>query len=342
MECTLPNDGERTVKPTSKLISFGLALLVLTASAYAQSPREQLQQLVEQLQRSPGDDGLRVRLITLALTIRPLPATPDEAERRMIRGRTAFLAAKSAADYQDAAKEFEQAALAAPWYGDAYFNLGLSQYKAERYEAALRSLKLAQLVSPDSREIKTLIYEVEYRQEKSNSPEAKAAREKDAERRGAAFSRGLAERLVAELRSLYSGYVSKVLYCGVKLNQYWMCTENEANGSNWVDSSFNEATRLRSFNPVQFKVVDRTNTSIIYFSAGPQGPSMGFVGCGILKGITLNEIEWTFCDGPWAGKPLGSVAFETSTAGKPFISFIYSCGGDGRQGSCRREQLVFN
>lgn len=40
------------MKSTSKLIIFVLTFLGLAASAYAQSPREQLQQMVEQL-RNP-------------------------------------------------------------------------------------------------------------------------------------------------------------------------------------------------------------------------------------------------------------------------------------------------
>ena len=63
----------------------------------------------------------------------------------MMRGDGGIEGAKSVADYQNAAKEFEQATLAAPWYGDAYFNLGMAQDKAENFKAALRSLKLAQL-----------------------------------------------------------------------------------------------------------------------------------------------------------------------------------------------------
>lgn len=65
--------------------------------------------------------------------------------------------------------EFDQATLAAPWYGDAYFNLGVAQDKAENYEAALRSLKLAQLATPGSKDIKALIYQVEYRNNKARA-----------------------------------------------------------------------------------------------------------------------------------------------------------------------------
>ena len=154
------------MKISTKLFIVVAAFLALYSNTYAQTPRAQLQQMIEQLQKSPNDNALREKIIKLATTIKPTPAIPDEAERRMARGAAAFKGAKSAANYQDAAKEFEQATLAAPWYGDAYFNLGVAQDKAENYEAALRSLNLARLASPDSKDIKALIYEVEYRHEK--------------------------------------------------------------------------------------------------------------------------------------------------------------------------------
>ena len=156
-------------------------VLILTNTAYAESPREQLKQMVEQLRTNPTDDALREKIIKLAREFKPAPAIPEEADRRMARGTAAFKGAKSVADYRDAAKEFEQATLAAPWYGDAYFNLGVAQDKAENYEAALRSLKLAQLASPEVKEIKALIYEVEYRKERASSPEAQAAKRKQQE-----------------------------------------------------------------------------------------------------------------------------------------------------------------
>jgi cell filamentation protein len=166
------------MRTTSQLFIAVFTLLALAASAYAQTSREQLNQMVQQLQKTPNDNALREKIIKLAATIKPAPAIPEEAQRRMVRGAAAFKSATSAAGYQDAAKEFEQATQAAPWYGDAYFNLGVSQDKAGNYEAALRSLKFAQLTSPDSKEIKTLMYEVEFRQEKANSPEARAAKQK--------------------------------------------------------------------------------------------------------------------------------------------------------------------
>jgi tetratricopeptide (TPR) repeat protein len=179
------------MKLTMKLFVLVICMLLLAITAHADSPfmtfktpiaaspREQLQQMVEQLQKNPADNALREKIIKLAQEIKPAPAVPEEAERRMARGTAAFKVAKSTADYGDAVREFEQSTLAAPWYGDAYHNLGVAQDKAGQHEAALRSLKLALLASPDSKEIKGIIYEVEYRIERANSPEVRAAQEKE-------------------------------------------------------------------------------------------------------------------------------------------------------------------
>src|SRR5688500_2843557 len=187
------------MKSTSKLIIFFITCFALTASAYAQTPREELKQMFEQLQKTPKDNALREKIVKLAVEIKPAPAIPEEAERRMARGGAAFKSATPASDYQDAVKEFEQATLAAPWYGDAYFNLGVAQDKAGNYEDALRSLKLAKLASPDGKEIKALIYEVEYRNEKANSPEARAERAREAAEGLAAKQKSKDENLMKSL-----------------------------------------------------------------------------------------------------------------------------------------------
>ena len=158
--------------------ALGLAAILLATSAFSQSPREQLQQLAAQLQKTPDDNALREKIIKLARATKPSPALPPEAERRMTRGGAAFAGATSAADYRIAAKEFEQATLAAPWYGDAYYNMAVAQDKAEDYGAALRSLEFAALASPGNKDVEKLSYAVEFRKEKAASPEARAAKQK--------------------------------------------------------------------------------------------------------------------------------------------------------------------
>ena len=194
------------MKFTMKVFALIFSGLLLANVANAESPREQLNGLVQQLQKNPDDDALRAQIIKLAKTLRPQPSIPDEAERRMVRGTEAFKEAKSATDYQAAVTEFQQATLAAPWDGDAYFNLGVAQDKAEQYDAALRSLQLAQLASPTSKDVQDLIYKVQYHNEQSHAPQALAARQ-------AAIDEALIQRLDGAVFALHQenpGYQSEM------------------------------------------------------------------------------------------------------------------------------------
>ena len=123
------------------------------------------------MKKNPADQALREKAVALARKIKPAPAIPKEAEKRMIRGAAAIQAAASPVDFRGAAEEFEKATLEAPWWGDAYYNLAVAQDKAGDYDAALRSLKLATLASPGNKDAEQLSYAVEFRKEKSG-PEA--------------------------------------------------------------------------------------------------------------------------------------------------------------------------
>jgi tetratricopeptide (TPR) repeat protein len=161
-----------------QLTALCFAVVMLVSVATAQSPRDQLQELTTQLQQSPGDEALHKKIIALALTLSPMPAVPEETERRMARGIAAFKEAKSLSDYKDAVVEFEKATLAAPWYADAYYNLGQARAKAEDYAGAAASLKLYLLAAPaakDAAAAKTLMYEMEYKQEKADKQRSAAA-----------------------------------------------------------------------------------------------------------------------------------------------------------------------
>lgn len=162
----------------AKLVMIVLVTYVVGAQAHAANPREELNQMMQQLQKTPNDNALRENIIKFARTVRPSPMLTEEAERRMVRGAAAFKSAKSPSDFGDAVREFELASLSAPWSGDVYYNLGLAQDKAGDHVSAARSLKLALLASPTSKETKNLLYEVEYRAEKT---QAKQARQLDFE-----------------------------------------------------------------------------------------------------------------------------------------------------------------
>ena len=153
---------------------FLLGMLVLgTLPAQAQSPREQLTQLVTQLQATPSDNALRERIIKLAQTIRPAPAVPEEAERRLGRGQAAFETAKEPIDFDKAIAEFTAASNEAPWLAAPYYNLGVAQEKAKKYREAMGSFRLYLLASPgapDASEIKQRVFKLEYLAEQPPPP----------------------------------------------------------------------------------------------------------------------------------------------------------------------------
>src|SRR5665213_4073784 len=87
----------------------------------AQSASDQLTTLVTQLQSSPDDQDLKMKII--ALGHKAKPAKPEDFERFTARGKTAMEEAKEPKDFDAAVTEFQKAVLAAPWLGIGYFCL---------------------------------------------------------------------------------------------------------------------------------------------------------------------------------------------------------------------------
>lgn len=119
---------------------------------------------------SRKDQELRGKIIGLARKVRPAPAVPEEAERRLARGNAAVKSAADREAFKRAADEFKAALKVAPWLAEGYFNLGVVQDKAGDYPDAIRNLKFYLLSAPDAKdakEVRNLIYEIEYRQEEA-------------------------------------------------------------------------------------------------------------------------------------------------------------------------------
>lgn len=136
------------MKTTGELIIFGLTLMALAASAYAQSPRDELKQMVVQLQEKPYDHELREKIIKLALTLKPAPEVPEEARRSFIIGEALFKQAKSLKPAYQAADAFGVASNLAPWWGDAYWNEAVAYQTVGQYALAKISLKFYLLTNP--------------------------------------------------------------------------------------------------------------------------------------------------------------------------------------------------
>jgi hypothetical protein len=166
------------MKTTSKLLILGFSFLALATSAHAESPREQLNQMVQQLQKSPTDNALREKIIKLTRTIKPSPAVPDAAVAFEGRAQFAFRSAKSEGDFLAAAQEYEKAVAVAPWVSGYYADLCTIYEKAGKFEDAKRhcGFYLIGLTDPAQiTDVKRRIAGLEFGIEKANSPQARKA-----------------------------------------------------------------------------------------------------------------------------------------------------------------------
>ncbi len=164
------------MKFTSKLFMFAFTLLALAAIAHAESPREQLAQMVEQLQKTPTDNTLREKIIKLAQEVKPAPAILDKAIEYEGRAQFAFKSAKSEADFISAAREYESAIAVAPWVPGYYSDLCTIYEKASRFEDAKRNCEfyLVGLTDPaQMTDVKRRIAGLTFGIEKANSPQAR-------------------------------------------------------------------------------------------------------------------------------------------------------------------------
>ena len=149
------------MKTTGTLILLLCTFLAFTTSAYALSPREDLQQLVEQLQKAPNDTVLREKIITLATNIKPAPAIPEEAREPFIMGATVFKKASDPAGASKADELFTQALNIAPWFADAYYNRAIAREAAGHFDSAINDLELFltfKLTDAERREAQDKVY----------------------------------------------------------------------------------------------------------------------------------------------------------------------------------------
>lgn len=129
------------------------------------------------LQTAPigSDVDLRVRERYLAAlaALGTLPGVPDDAQRRMVRGKVLFQEAKSKADYDAAIDEMLKAIEIAPWWDLAYFNASLALEGAGQFRDGARFLRLylhAAPNSPDAAAARTRMFEMDFKADRANEP----------------------------------------------------------------------------------------------------------------------------------------------------------------------------
>jgi len=162
-------------------------LLLGPALAQAQSPAapqkvsNALVQGIAELEKNPGDDALREKIIKAVVAGAVPPPMPKEVDELMGKGKAIFKNAESEADYLAAAKAFEEAIALAPWLPEPYFNLGLVYEKAKRYDEAIKNLRLYDLGATngdEARQAREKVGEMKYLKEKEGQAAAvRAAQE---------------------------------------------------------------------------------------------------------------------------------------------------------------------
>jgi tetratricopeptide (TPR) repeat protein len=144
-----PHQGRMTMKEISlaALILFVL-IFALMSNAQAQSPQQTLNQYISDLQKNPGDNALREKIIKHVQTMTPSPAIPEEARRHYVMAVTLSKDSKKIEDYNASIDEFKSALLIAPWWPDANRELGIAAKNAQRYDEAIAALKLYIATNP--------------------------------------------------------------------------------------------------------------------------------------------------------------------------------------------------
>jgi tetratricopeptide (TPR) repeat protein len=169
------------------LLRYAAVILVVLSAdqlgggqAAPPSPREQLNQYVADLQQNPTDDALRKKLIMLAATLQPPPAVPEEARRHFVKADTLARGAHAPEDYYAAIYEYREALALAPWWGDAYHDLGIVLESAGRYDDATKEVKFYLLTNPEAKDARAAqdeIYKIEAKQQEATKRAAEAQRE---------------------------------------------------------------------------------------------------------------------------------------------------------------------
>lgn len=101
-----------------------------------------------------------------------------EARKHMVRGQAAMENARDISDYEDAIMEFSKAIEIQGNWADAWYNLGVAQKSANRYDNAITSFKKYLELNPEAADrtaIEDEIFKLEYLKEKSGKETAKTS-----------------------------------------------------------------------------------------------------------------------------------------------------------------------
>jgi len=128
-------------------------------------------------------------IIKYVPTMKTAPAIPEGAKRNFVKAATFMKAAKEPSEFKDAISAYQDALVEAPWWGNAYYNMGVAFAGAGQYDEARESLNLYLQTNPgepDKGQAQSKIYEIEAQQELQKKREA-AVRAKYGNRQGGGY-----------------------------------------------------------------------------------------------------------------------------------------------------------
>ncbi len=159
------NHGRTLLEITTSMGEPGIVELlqehIVIEQTKSSPPRAALVQLTAQLKDRPDLKRTRRLIIKLASGLKPAPVIPEEARKHFVEGTAIVKAAKNPAQQAMAAQSFGEALKIAPWWGDAYYNLGVALELAEKYDEAEKAFNFYLLTNPsatEKREVQDRIY----------------------------------------------------------------------------------------------------------------------------------------------------------------------------------------
>lgn len=319
------------MRSTGTLMIFAFTLLASIPLVRADSPREQVNLLVEQLQKAPGDSALREKVIRLAPSVKPPLAIPEDARRAFVRGNAAMSEAKVAEDYARAVQLYKEASMIAPWWGDPYFNQGKAHELRQEYDAAIASLRfflLAGVGGNDARQAQDQIYVLEEKRDRKAKLDEVARREETQKLQRQTWARDL-------VRWMTNNYgvslLSRVQHC-------FYCTDEDARGSNWtyaealLPPDYQNLSKdwSRLGKKLLFRTAGQANDEIVFTGVSNNGVMVTDI-CGVVNGPRPEDIIWKQCNGEfksWNGTA-AAAQFTTASDNKPMVRVKSNCQADG-------------
>ncbi|MBI2497218.1 MAG: hypothetical protein HYV75_04615 [Opitutae bacterium] len=233
-----------------------------------------------------GRLNLDEKIVDLVLRLDPKPALPEEAERHMIRGKTALETASGPEGIDTAGAEFFQAHMSAPSWADPWFNLGVIREKQKRYLDAIYALRLYLRAAPaadDAKAVKEKIYALEYLQEQGARELTAQTERRRAEEAQAQRDLQLASRLAGTWRpsamqvttpqgrklTMHRGYRLRITADGRKVT------------AQCIGTPMTDGKMTRSW-------YDSSHLPLLFFSAEVKYGRL----VGTINGIAYGETKW--------------------------------------------------